>query len=182
MKAYNIDWDVDMEEVYEALDEMDDDEALDLLGISEEPYKNLSLSERHEYVDYLTVGAICDIHEKLFGLPVEVHIPEDVEHRYHEEGDDPEVISDWLSNEYGYCHEGFRLDPEHKTYDSVEHGDSVASEITAKMIERCPLPEAREAMKAIRDVYENAGYLPQLSDWECMDEAEKDGYIEDIPA
>lgn len=182
MRVYHIDWDVDIEEVYEALDKMDDDDACDLLGISVEHYKHLSSSERHAYVEYVTDGAICDIYEELFGLPYEIQVPEDVESRYHEEGDDPEVISDWLSNEYGYCHEGFNLNPQHKTYDTVEHGDSVASEITAKMIERCPLPEAREAMKAIRDVYENAGYLPQLSDWECMDEAEKDEYIEDIPA
>lgn len=35
------------------------------------------------------------------GLPTEVEIPDGVT--------DEEEISDWLSNEYGFCHAGFEL-------------------------------------------------------------------------
>lgn len=35
------------------------------------------------------------------GLPTEVLIPEGI--------DDAEDISDWLSDEYGFCHAGFEL-------------------------------------------------------------------------
>ena len=38
----------------------------------------------------------------LAGLPTEVEIPDGFENE-----DD---ISDWLSNEYGYCHNGFEIE------------------------------------------------------------------------
>lgn len=35
-------------------------------------------------------------------LPTEVEIPDDLE--------DEDEISDWLSDEYGYCHNGFEIE------------------------------------------------------------------------
>ena len=37
-------------------------------------------------------------------LPTEVEIPDDLE--------DEDEISDWLSDEYGYCHNGFEIEEE----------------------------------------------------------------------
>lgn len=38
----------------------------------------------------------------LAGLPTEVEIPDDLY--------DEDDISDWLSDEYGYCHNGFEIE------------------------------------------------------------------------
>lgn len=35
-------------------------------------------------------------------LPTEVKIPEELT--------DPDIISDWLTNTYGFCHQGFRIE------------------------------------------------------------------------
>lgn len=61
MRAYDIEWDIDIEEAFEKLDTMTLEEA----------------------------AAALDI-------------PKEIE-------DDEETISDWLSDEFGWCHRGFRL-------------------------------------------------------------------------
>ncbi len=56
-------------------------------------------------------------------LPKEVEIPEEV-------GTDPEDIADWLSDKYGYLHEGFVLDPD----DTIEEAMNCDSEIIAQQM------------------------------------------------
>ena len=77
MKATNIKWEVNMDDVCEQLDQAVD--------CPEELY------------DFL-------------GLPVEVELPD---------GLPEEEIADWLSDKYGYCHDGFVLLEEKKTSQAV---------------------------------------------------------------
>lgn len=99
MWAINIDWDVDIEEAFDILDEMKVEEAAEAVGLSSDKYVNMTTEEQHDYVcDYFRhrPGALC----KLFDLPDKVEVPNDY---------DEEEISDYLSDKYGFCHWGFEL-------------------------------------------------------------------------
>ena len=101
MKAKNIRWDIDMEGVLESLDDLSLEEAAKLLKVPYEKYAKMSFDERDDFAeDYFrhNPGALLE----LVDLPVEVELPEDLT--------DEEDISDWLSDEYGFCHDGFELE------------------------------------------------------------------------
>lgn len=101
MKAYNIQWDIDIEEAIDVLDDSSYADAAEILGISKERYANMTTSERYDYAYsyfYHCPGAL----EDLFELPTSVEIPDDIT--------DEDDVSDWLSDEYGFCHRGFALD------------------------------------------------------------------------
>lgn len=100
MKATNIKWDIDIEEAYELLDNMTAEQAAKALEIPKDMYANMTTEERHDYAyDAFHHNRVSL--EEFVGLPDEVEIPEGLT--------DDEDISDWLSDEYGYCHEGFKL-------------------------------------------------------------------------
>ena len=99
MRATNIQWDIDFDDVWEVLADMDYRKAADVLEIPYETYANMTTEERDDYAyDYFRhrPGALCDF----LGLPDEVDIPSefDPSDDYYEED-----ITDWLSDEYGYC-------------------------------------------------------------------------------
>lgn len=100
-KAYNIQWDIDVEEAYDVLDNMTAEKAAEALGISKETYANMTTEERHDYAYDLFHHNRLDLAE-FMGLPEEVEIPDYV-------GTDDEDISDWLTYQFGFCHEGFAL-------------------------------------------------------------------------
>ena len=97
MKAGNIQWVVDMDEMLEVMDTMTVESAAEVVEIPVSRYANMTTEERHDYaIDYFRhcPGALDD----LMGLPDKVDIPDEV---------DEEDVADWLSDEYGFCHEGF---------------------------------------------------------------------------
>lgn len=100
MVAINIQWDVDYDEVYEVLDEMTCEKASEKLGISKERYANMATGERHDYA-YNVFRHSPAMLDDFFDLPDEIEIPEEIV--------DEEDVSDWLSDEYGFCHRGFEL-------------------------------------------------------------------------
>lgn len=108
--AYNIDWDVDVEEIYDILDNSTAEKAVKMLEIPLERYANMTTEERHDY-------AYDKIHHNrldaadMLGLPNEVKIPEDVLEHYGiiSKDDDMSDITDWLSDEYGYCINGYEI-------------------------------------------------------------------------
>ena len=100
MKATNIWWSIDFDEVYEKLDEMDNKKAAETLGLLESVYANLNEEERHDYAyDYFRHRR-TEL-EKFLDLPDEVEIPEDITA--------DEDIAEYISGEYGYCIETFSL-------------------------------------------------------------------------
>ena len=113
MIAENIKWDVDIKDGLEAIEAMTVEQVSDLLGIPESTYANMSTAERDDYA-YKVFKSSNSILIECMGLPEKVEIPaeiaEDPEYRA------PEMlaalvehISDWLSDEYGFCHGGFEL-------------------------------------------------------------------------
>ena len=107
MKATNIQWDIDMDEVYELLDNMTYTDAADSLGIPHDKYANMTTSERHDFAYDLFHHSPGTLDE-FMGLPNEIEIPEEL----NKPDDDyyNEDISDWLSDTYGFCHNGFEIE------------------------------------------------------------------------
>lgn len=60
----------------------------------------MSTDERHDYAYDCFHHNACDKAE-FMGIPEEIQVPTGFI--------DDEEISEWLSNEYGYCHEEFNL-------------------------------------------------------------------------
>ena len=102
MKAYNIIWDIDMKQILEKLDDMTADNAVKALQIPYQTFINMSTSEIHDYA-YDMFEHNQAAAAEFMGLPEEVEIPDSV-------GTDEDEISDWLSDEYEFCHKGFTLD------------------------------------------------------------------------
>lgn len=93
IKATNIDWDVDMDEVYEKLDELSAAEAAEALEIQVDTYANMTTTERHDYA-YTVFRHRPGLMYDFLSLPEEVEITEEMEE------DD---VVDYLSDKYGYC-------------------------------------------------------------------------------
>lgn len=108
--AYNIDWDVDMDEIYELLDNSTVEKAAELLEISPERYAAMTTEERHDYA-YDKVHHNRLAAAEMVGLPDEVEIPEDILEYYEitSVDDDMSDITDWLSDKYGYCIYGYEV-------------------------------------------------------------------------
>jgi hypothetical protein len=100
MKAVNILWDIDIEEAYERLDELSNEVAAQELDIPLQTYANMTTEERHDWAyDRFHHNRVAL--DEFMGLPSTIDIPEGLT-----EIDD---ISDWVSDEYGFCHGGFDL-------------------------------------------------------------------------
>ena len=108
--ACNIDWDIDIEEMYDILDNSTVTQAAKMLEIPLERYDNMTTEERHDYAYDKIHHNRLDAAEML-GLPDEVVIPEDVLEHYGivSKDDDMSDITDWLSDEYGYCIKGYEI-------------------------------------------------------------------------
>ncbi len=107
--AYDIDWDINASEITEALDVMRvfdaAKKASEIFGISEAQYVNMHTAERHDAI-YVALHHSPGMGDDFFDLPSAILIPEEV---WIEGADDNDVITDWLSNEYGFCINGYKL-------------------------------------------------------------------------
>lgn len=100
MKAINIEWEIDVEDGLCVLDEMTCKDAAEALGISADTYANMNSDERDEYATEVFEKSPSTLIE-IVGLPDTVELPKNLK--------DTESISDWLSDEFGFCHKGFWL-------------------------------------------------------------------------
>lgn len=76
MKAYNIDWVINIEEAYDKLDDMNYKKAASVIEVPADTYANMTTEERHEYAyDFFRhcPGAL----DNFIGLPSEIEIPEE---------------------------------------------------------------------------------------------------------
>ena len=101
MRAFNIQWVIDFDEVYDLFDSMDDKQAAEELGLSEKDYIKLFKEDRDSLI-YEHYRKRQGELERLVGLPDDVEIPEEIT--------DEEDITNWLSDEFGYCFEGYELE------------------------------------------------------------------------
>lgn len=89
-----------MADVHEVLSYASEETIKEWIGIGEEELNNM-YGDEYKNV-FSRVFDNYDNRRKLMGLPAEVRIPDEF-------GADVEAISDWLTDEYGYCHKGFAL-------------------------------------------------------------------------
>lgn len=100
MKLTNIKWDIDIDDVSSILDGMSSKTAAEFLSCPH--YADMNDSERLDYAmdEYKSNPTI--FYEQL-SLPTEVEIPD---------GLSEEEASDFISDEYGFCHNGFEINEE----------------------------------------------------------------------
>lgn len=103
--ATNIEWDIDMDEVYEIMDEMEPEEVAKLISYDVNGLESLSQEDRDDRIrDYFhhCPGELYDF----LGLKEEVRIPakvvQDVDERHYD-------YVDWLSDTFGYCVNSFNI-------------------------------------------------------------------------
>lgn len=98
--AYDIQWDVDMDEIFEKFDDMSAEKAAEVLVCPKRVYANMNDGERHDLIYDRFHHNMLDAAE-FVGLPNEVALPKELINE--------EDISNYLSDEYGYYHEGYSL-------------------------------------------------------------------------
>ena len=104
--AYDIDWDVDINEIYEAFEKMTIYDAAKELCITADTYADMKTVDRHEIIrDKLHHNRINAA--EILGLPDEVKIPGFFGLK--SEKDDTEEVTDWLSDVYGYCINNYKV-------------------------------------------------------------------------
>ena len=97
----DIKWSVDVDEALDKLDSMPSDKAAEYLGVPKKTYANMTISERHDYAYDVWHHNKKSLSE-FVGAPSEVTLPSNILW-------DEDSISEYLSDEYGWCHEGFRI-------------------------------------------------------------------------
>ena len=101
--AYEIDWDISKEEISEKISELSDKEIIKTLGeqyskMSKEDIEDSFMSKFHRQPGVL---------DDLFGLPQEIKIP--ASFNIESEDDDMSDVTEWISDEYGYCINGYQV-------------------------------------------------------------------------
>ncbi len=100
MKATNIKWDVDEQDLTEeVLDYATKKEIAELLGTETHEIHNMNKDDLYELVRD-AFHRDCNLMYEYLSLPTTVDVPKSVTE---------EDVADWLSNEYEYLHDGFEL-------------------------------------------------------------------------
>ena len=168
--AYNIQWDIDIDDAYERLDEMTAEKAAEELEIPANKYANMTTEERHDFAYDLWHHSPATL-EEFMGLPDEVEIPEELGGPGEYLGED---IADWLSDTFGFCHKGFDIKHEPlaeglHSYDvpfAYEMYGRITVEASSKE-EAIKIAEEKLDTMTTQEMAENAEYL---SDSEEIDE------------
>jgi len=103
MKATNILWIVDIEEAIKKLNEIDLNHTANIIHVPYEKLLDMSQEERQEMArDYFRhcPGAM----EEFLEIPDEIEIPNPENPDWTDE-----IISEYISEVTGYCHEGFDI-------------------------------------------------------------------------
>lgn len=107
LMASDICWDVDTEDALEYLYDMSAEYIADALGVSVEDYITMDEEDRYDIAENYWGDNPKELY-KLMGLPDEVVIPADIE-KIEDEEEREDTITDWLSDEYGFCINGYTL-------------------------------------------------------------------------
>lgn len=105
--ATEIEWDIEWDEVYEILDNMTVEEAAKALDIPVVHYDRMTTSERHDYAFDKFHHCPGELDEFL-GISDKVEIPAEIWENSDEYYADD--ISEYISDKYGYCHQGFIIE------------------------------------------------------------------------
>lgn len=143
MKTVNILWDVDVCDILDSLDNMHPSDVAKVLNLQPEVYAKMTDSVLEDYVQDLLDNDQLDLN-KIMNLPDEIEIPENIT--------DMDEISDYLSDQTGYCHKGFDILEKQKfevpvsyllcgMVDVEAHSFDEALEYAKEHIDELPLPK-----------------------------------------
>nr|MCR5201896.1 hypothetical protein [Lachnospiraceae bacterium] len=106
-----VDWDIDFESIFEACEENAEKIYVNILKIKD--YKSLSKDERYSIINdiYRHNAPSMEEIEKVIGIPECPLIPPSTVNYAIASGDD-EYITEYLTQEYGWCINGYTLSPE----------------------------------------------------------------------
>lgn len=110
MYAYDIYWDVDMEEVLDIVDALTPKGIETHLEINSTVYQSMNEDQKHGFVygKFRHCPALLD---RLLELPDKVRIPEVLAEEYRKSKDASD-ITEYLSDVYGYCINGYNIKDE----------------------------------------------------------------------
>ncbi len=109
MKAVNIQWNVDKEEILEKLEDTQLSVLAGVLEVCESELNAMSEDDRADLAmdRFRHAPALLD---RFLGLPDEVEIPQEIANESYENNNErDEAISNYLSEEYGYCLDGYEV-------------------------------------------------------------------------
>lgn len=99
-KVTKIQWDIEFEDFFDGLLEMTVKAQARILGIPNDKYINMTTEERNDYA-YDVFRHSPSVADEVFDLPTEIELPD---------GEwTEELITEYLSNEYGFCLNGYSL-------------------------------------------------------------------------
>lgn len=99
MRVYNIEWDVDAEDICEYFGECSSEKAAELLGITAEAYDAMADDETTKIIMAFARANPKKIWE-LFNLPEEIEVCGDMTE---------DEVSDYITDTFNFCHAGFSL-------------------------------------------------------------------------
>lgn len=108
--AYDIDWDIDKDELEEIINGTDFEDICEIMNKPASKFENMSDEQKLNIaLDYFhhCPGAISS----LIGVPDEIEIPEEIiiDADITSEDDDMSEVTDWLSDEYGFCINNYQV-------------------------------------------------------------------------
>lgn len=112
MKAINIQWDIGPDDFMAALFAMKPEETAEFFNMPVEKYTDMTIGQMRKCAGQKFEKDKSQALE-IIGLPSSVDIPDHMKM-------DAETISDWLSDTYGFCHNGFEITADTKTVAEYE--------------------------------------------------------------
>lgn len=106
MKVTNIEWAVDIDEALDYLISLSCEQAAESLNMSIEKYMAMTVQERREYAQDCFHHNRVNIAE-FMNLPDEIAIPDNIIAEAADYDDAINLVSDYISDITGFCHEGF---------------------------------------------------------------------------
>lgn len=186
LKISNIDWNIDMDEVMEKLDELNETETLKVLGYDE------TLSDRWKKA---SDAVRMDMAESTFrhcpGLLYDfLELPESLE--LSDEYDKDQDVVDYLSDKYGYCINSLsietvitRLTPDQRErlidYLDYENGGTFNDNVMKKLFGSEPLPEFESSAEHFEYILNRGIEVVESGEMSFEDLFEKDEETVEVP-
>lgn len=183
LKISNIDWDIDMDEVNEKLDEMTVEKAAKALEVPADKYANMTTSERHDYA--------YDVFRHCPGRLYEfLELPESLE--LSDEYDKDQDVVDYLSDKYGYCINSLsietiitKLTPDQRErlidYLDYENGGTFNDNVMKKLFGDEPLPEFESSAEHFEYILNRGIEAVESGEMSFEDLFEKDEETVEVP-
>lgn len=113
MHITNIEWDIDLNDAFEDFRQnLMIEEQANMLNIPINDYKKLSIDEIEDTFFDNARHNRFDIASSLYNLPANIDVPQEFINEAGDRQELAEYMTEYISNEYGFCIEGYDFDDE----------------------------------------------------------------------